>query len=569
MARLKVIGVTSGSGGAGKTFVATNLAVGILQQVRGGVLFLDASGPCPGDGCAKMGLPRNKSVSDLLPLLDRLTPEFLTSYLMSAPSGVPCLSLVNDVVQANALNRGVLEQVFKVLDQAFDYLVMDLSWLTGDIGAFLIDRTDQVCIVVDPMPQGVARAGHLLGLLRGAQVPLTALALCVNRTTEAYTGSPAGHLGPPVLMYLADKPEVVTWAETKGRTLIEMRPDDDLSAGFADLSRAFIQRAFRHRAEAAREGHATVPSDVRRDLKLRILRRLIEEIDLRKGDLGYLHDPVKRQEMHVRVEGKLVALVQEEAVEAGRQDRRQLVKELMDEALGLGPLEDLLEDPAVTEIMVNRIDQVYVERKGQLTLSNVSFLSNDQLRGIIERIVAPLGRRIDEKVPMVDARLRDGGIAALLSGLDAATAARLDRQNPARVQRAWEVLRATGRGLADWQADTPAPLLPLARAEAWVLTPRPDWLAERINRRFAQMLDQGALDEVRAALPHWPLDSGAPTAPLWTRAIGAPDLIAHLRGQISLSEAIEAATLATRQYAKRQRSWFRGRMQGWRAHPLP
>ena len=67
MARLKVIGVTSGSGGAGKTFVATNLAVGILQQARGGVLFLDASEPCPGDGCQRMGLPRTKSVSDLLP----------------------------------------------------------------------------------------------------------------------------------------------------------------------------------------------------------------------------------------------------------------------------------------------------------------------------------------------------------------------------------------------------------------------------------------------------------------------------------------------------------------------
>ena len=89
MARLKVIAVTSGSGGAGKTFVATNLAVGILQQVRGGVLFFDASAPCPGDGCQKMGLSRTKSVSDLLPLLERLTPEFLSSYLMSAPSGVP------------------------------------------------------------------------------------------------------------------------------------------------------------------------------------------------------------------------------------------------------------------------------------------------------------------------------------------------------------------------------------------------------------------------------------------------------------------------------------------------
>jgi pilus assembly protein CpaF len=408
MARLKVIGVTSGSGGAGKTFVATNLAVGILHQVRGGVIFLDASSPCPGDGCQKMGLPRTKSISDLLPLLDRLTPEFLTSYLMSAPSGVPCLSLVNDVVQANALNRKVLEQVFHVMDQAFDYLVMDLSLLTGDVGAFLIDRTDQMCVVVDPSTQGIARAGHVLGLLRAAQVPPTAVGLCVNRTSESLTGGGAAQLGPQVLTYLADQPETVAWVTTKGRTLMELRPDDDLAAGFADLSRTFIQRAFRHRTEGAKEGVGETSSDVRRNIKLRILRRLIEEIDLRKGDLGYLHDPVKRQEMHVRVEGKLVALVQEEATDVTRQDRRQLVKELMDEALGLGPLEDLLEDPTVTEIMVNRIDQVYVERKGHLTLSNVSFLSNDQLRGIIERIVAPLGRRIDEKVPMVDARLRDG-----------------------------------------------------------------------------------------------------------------------------------------------------------------
>jgi len=408
MARLKVIAVTSGSGGAGKTFVATNLAVGILHQVRGGVLFLDASSPCPGDGCQKMGLPRTKSISDLLPLLERLTPEFLASYLMSAPSGVPCLSLINDVVQANALNRKVLEQVFHVMDQAFDYLVMDLSLLTGDVGAFLLDRTDQMCVVVDPTPQGIARTGHLLALMRGAQVPPSAIGLCVNRATDTHTGAGASQLGPEVLAYLGDQPQTVSWVESKGRTLMELRPDDELAAGFADLSRTFIQRAFRHRTEGAKDGGADIPSDVRRDLKLRILRRLIEEIDLRKGDLGYLHDPVKRQEMHVRVEGKLVALVQEEATEVTRQDRRQLVKELMDEALGLGPLEDLLDDPTVTEIMVNRIDQVYVERKGTLTLSHVSFLSNDQLRGIIERIVAPLGRRIDEKVPMVDARLRDG-----------------------------------------------------------------------------------------------------------------------------------------------------------------
>ncbi|EYD71756.1 tRNA (adenosine(37)-N6)-dimethylallyltransferase MiaA [Limimaricola hongkongensis] len=146
----------------------------------------------------------------------------------------------------------------------------------------------------------------------------------------------------------------------------------------------------------------------------------------------------------------------------------------------------------------------------------------------------------------------------LVSGLDAQSRARIDLNNRARVQRAWEVLRATGRGIADWQADTPAPLLPLARAQPLVLRPDPGWLNARIARRFDAMLEMGALEEARAALPHW-----APSAP-WARAIGAPELIAHLRGDCDLDAARHAAVIASRQYAKRQRSWFRSRMQGWR-----
>ncbi|PHP29107.1 tRNA (adenosine(37)-N6)-dimethylallyltransferase MiaA [Limimaricola cinnabarinus] len=146
----------------------------------------------------------------------------------------------------------------------------------------------------------------------------------------------------------------------------------------------------------------------------------------------------------------------------------------------------------------------------------------------------------------------------LVEGLDAASAARIDLNNRARVQRAWEVLRATGRGIADWQADTPAPLLPLAHAQPIVLRPDPAWLNARIARRFDAMLKEGALEEARAALPHW-----QPSAP-WARAIGAPELVAHLRGEMDLPTAREAAIIASRQYAKRQRSWFRSRMGGWR-----
>ena len=85
-----------------------------------------------------------------------------------------------------------------------------------------------------------------------------------------------------------------------------------------------------------------------------------------------------------------------------------MIKETLDEALGLGPLEELLADPTVTEIMVNGSEMIYVEKSGKLTLSNVTFTSNLQLRNVIERIVSPLGRRIDERTPYVDARLPDG-----------------------------------------------------------------------------------------------------------------------------------------------------------------
>lgn len=162
-----------------------------------------------------------------------------------------------------------------------------------------------------------------------------------------------------------------------------------------------------------------------------------------------------------------------------------------------------------------------------------------------------------------DHRLSQHGPAALLADLDPATTARIDTRNPARIQRAWEVQRSTGRGLAFWQDQTGAPLLPLSQAQTLVLRPDVDWLNARIDLRFDQMIAAGALEEARAELPHW-----QPTRPS-SRAIGAPELIAHLRVELPLPDAIAAAKITSRQYAKRQRTWFRSRMADWRSLPQP
>lgn len=162
-----------------------------------------------------------------------------------------------------------------------------------------------------------------------------------------------------------------------------------------------------------------------------------------------------------------------------------------------------------------------------------------------------------------DDRRAAKGIEALLADLDPATAAQIDRANPARVQRAWEVLQTTGRGLAAWQAETGPALMPTSAADTVVLRPAPEWLNVRIDGRFDAMMAAGALAEVSAELPFWNPNQAS------SRAIGAVELIAHLRGETSLTDAVAQAKLASRQYAKRQRTWLRSKMSGWRGVSLP
>ncbi len=141
------------------------------------------------------------------------------------------------------------------------------------------------------------------------------------------------------------------------------------------------------------------------ELKAIVHNQLLDIIDLRRLDVKKINDiELRRQcdEMVREILGETEADVLWEI------DQEILIKDILDEALALGPLEDLMEDTAVTEIMVNRKDQIYVEKNGKITLSPKIFNSDMSLLGIISRIVSPIGRRIDESSPMVDARLQDG-----------------------------------------------------------------------------------------------------------------------------------------------------------------
>lgn len=170
--------------------------------------------------------------------------------------------------------------------------------------------------------------------------------------------------------------------------------------------------------------------------------------------------------------------------------------------------------------------------------------------------IPPDVRKRSEQVLATDGPER---LRADLAAHDPATLAGIDARNPMRLQRAWDVLTATGRGLSDWHRSTPAPLLTAGDCERIVIHPDKSLLNNAISARLHNMIEAGAVDEARAfrAAGH---DTASPAG----RVIGARALFAFIDGHIGLDAALDAAVMETRQFAKRQRTWLRGHMSDWR-----
>lgn len=146
-----------------------------------------------------------------------------------------------------------------------------------------------------------------------------------------------------------------------------------------------------------------IASEALTGLKERASQALYERLGSRITDSS-----LEESELHQFVKDELKAVVDEEQVPLSQGERQRLTREIIDDVLGHGPLQRYLDDPSVTEIMVNRADQIYVERNGHLFLTDTKFSNEEALRRVIERIVTRIGRRIDESSPLVDARLADG-----------------------------------------------------------------------------------------------------------------------------------------------------------------
>jgi pilus assembly protein CpaF len=211
------------------------------------------------------------------------------------------------------------------------------------------------------------------------------------------------------------------------------------------------EAALRMRADIpVREGYpivlsATPIKELEFEWRKRIHNKLLDAIDLRRRDVSAMTDAQLRSETSALI----AEIIRELGTELPRElDPALLSRQVLDEAIGLGPLEDLLNDDSISEIMVNRYDQIYVERNGRLQRHPLTFTGDRAVLGVIERIVAPLGRRIDESSPMVDARLKDGSrVNAIIPPLAL--------KGPALTVRKFAKRKLTAADLVDFGAMSP------------------------------------------------------------------------------------------------------------------
>jgi len=438
----KRIVIFSTKGGVGRTLIATNLAVSLASDMKKRVCLVDLGLQGLSDMARMLYLNPQRAMVDLMNSLKKHPQEFKKQdFLTHSSWGPDFLPGVLKPQQSPHLDVERIKDVFNLLDHDYDYIIIDAGKNFNEVLVAVLNQANLILLVVTPDILSIYQTKWALDTLQFLHLPLSMVKIVLNRAESASS---------------------ISWQEVKvtlPSDIISQIPSEGKVVGLAvnqgipvviDSPRAKISQAIKKFAEQLDSQHKLfietrdidqiklkevailekigelwqkeglveplaeyVPSEEIDEillLKQRIHKRLIEELNLKRLDLKIFSDAKKTRELRDRAEILVSNLLTEEAgsLISSSEVRKKIVKEILNEALALGPLEDLLADPSITDIMVNNKDEIYIERNGKIELTSKKFISNEQVRVIIERIIAPIGRRIDESVPMVDARLSDG-----------------------------------------------------------------------------------------------------------------------------------------------------------------
>jgi Flp pilus assembly CpaF family ATPase/MinD-like ATPase involved in chromosome partitioning or flagellar assembly len=444
----RIVTVFGAKGGVGRSVLAANLAVALAGKQKSPTALVDLDWLAGGSLASFLDLEPVKHhwgdwVYDRKGLAQVLQPHASGVSLVPAP---PAGSAV--------IPPELIVELLTQLSQAHETIVVDTCWPhISPLMVPLFDLASAVLVAATPDITTLQATKELFERARDLHFPSDRLQVVLNRegvTNDISAEDVQATLKRKLFGRVPYHPLVVS-SLNRGIPLVVNAPQHPVSQAIAQMAEKvkalpLVDLAHRRQTELTIEASlsarpvptaitgnlptvpakelpaptalepeimALVPHDLERqkvhEIKVAIHAKLVEQMKLEEIPFERLVDPEFKAVMRDQIAERVNRIIEEMDFKIeSRSERARLVMDIANEAIGYGPLEGFLADESVTEIMVNGPNQIFIEQKGRLTLSNRQFTDEKQLRVVIDRIVAPIGRRVDESSPMCDARLPDG-----------------------------------------------------------------------------------------------------------------------------------------------------------------
>jgi pilus assembly protein CpaF len=431
-----LIAVMGGKGGVGKSVFSANLALAFMTDLKAKVLLVDLDQKSCGDQNIITGLRPKKTVAEVCQFTAGISPQNLDQVVTVHPSGLHFIGAVTSPDQTLSGSAGLWKKQISTLSQFYNFIIVDLGCDFNELQVSMIEEASSILTLTTPEVLAVNQTKKVVADLVAKTVPADFFQVVVNNMGRASLDAKLIQqaLNRPIIG-LIPQDEVTVYSSIQRSTPFMLtNPTAPVSQAYIEIVRRLsggILQKLKALAKPQGLSSKMIPAaDTKGQLsgstgnakknskekdmspevllKLQVHSALIREMDLTKDLGGAQGDAQKEAELRAKTQKVISQLVDKGAPQLSREERAATIKQILDEALGLGPLEGMLDDPSVTEVMVNGPHQIYVEKSGKLSLSPITFTSELQLRNVISRIVSPLGRVINETSPYVDARLADG-----------------------------------------------------------------------------------------------------------------------------------------------------------------